>query len=91
MGPDLTHAKLRERTAEVIFLRSVERELRAERERLSSELEQTQQALAAQIAANETLRNDMRAQLEALKQSLSWRVTAPLRAVLDWVLRFSRK
>jgi hypothetical protein len=91
MEYDLTRAKLQERTAEVIFLRSVERELRAERERLSAELECTQEALAKQVAANEALQKQMQESLEALKQSLSWRITAPLRAVLDVAIKFRAK
>ena len=93
---NLLRAELVERRAEIMFLRSVERELRADHERLSSqnqEFRRVQDALAAQIANNETLQAsvaDLSHQMEALKQSLSWKITAPLRAVLDVALKLRK-
>ncbi len=87
-------AELVERRAEIIFLRSIERELRADRDRLLHENDSLKDALTAQIGRNELLEAsfaDVRTQRDALKQSLSWRITVPLRTVLDTVLKMKRR
>jgi hypothetical protein len=65
---------------------------RVERDHLSRKLEalnsaqQRQREVAARLVGVEADLQSARAEVDALRRSLSWRITAPVRAVYGWFL-----